>query len=287
MSTAYRLLAILAHPDDESFGTGGTLAHYTARGVEVHYLCMTDGASGTVEPQFLEDYDSITELRAAELACASEQLGLASHFFSGYRDSGMAGSEDNTLPDALANQPVEEVAAVVAHHIRRIKPQVVITHDPIGGYMHPDHIMSNRATTLAFELAGDAEALPDEPLPAYQPQKLYYSTFSKRFLKFLIIMLKLFRRDPSKFGRNQDLDLQDLVEAGDFPIHARIPIRAALPVRDAASDCHASQLGGGPPNSGIAGQLLRLFFRSENFMLAVPAQAPEQIERDLFTGVQA
>ena len=288
MSTSpLTLLAVLAHPDDESFGTGGTLAYYTSRGVQVHYLCMTDGASGTVEPEFLEGYDSIADLRANELACAAEKLGLASHFFSGHRDSGMAGSEDNQITEALINQPVEEVAGLIAHHIRRLKPQVIITHDPIGGYKHPDHIMSHKATKLAFTLAGDAQALPDETLLPYQPQKLYYTTFSKRFLKTIVFFLKLFRRDPTKFGRNKDLDLLDLVEAGDFPIHARVPIRRVRPIRDAASQCHASQLGGGPPNNSLIGMVLRFFFRNENFMRAMPQTPANFRENDLFAGVEA
>ncbi len=285
-SQAPTLLAVLAHPDDESFGMGGTLAHYADRGVQVHYLCMTGGESGTVEPEFLRNFGSISELRAHELACAARELGLTSHFFSGYRDSGMRGTPDNDHPKALVNQPVEEVAALVAHHIRRLRPQVIVTHDPIGGYLHPDHIAAHKATVRAFQSAGDPQAYPTDELPAYQPQKLYYNAFSKRFLKIMTAVLRLLGRNPAQFGRNQDVNLFELAEAGDFPIHARINVRASLPKRDRASACHASQLGSGPPNRGVLAFLLRYLRAHETYMRAYP-QAPDGLrESDLFSGVE-
>ncbi|HNB52951.1 MAG TPA: PIG-L family deacetylase, partial [Anaerolineales bacterium] len=109
VSNSKTLVAILAHPDDESFGMGGTLALYAKQGAKVYYICMTGGESGTVEPHFLENYNSIAELRYQELKCASEKLGLAGFIMAGYRDSGMPGSPDNAHPEALVNQPVEAV----------------------------------------------------------------------------------------------------------------------------------------------------------------------------------
>jgi N-acetyl-1-D-myo-inositol-2-amino-2-deoxy-alpha-D-glucopyranoside deacetylase len=90
------LLAVLAHPDDESFGMGGTLALYAARGVEVHLVCATRGEVGEVAPELLNRFESIAELRESELRCAAGNLGLAGVHFLGYRDSGMSGSPDNT-----------------------------------------------------------------------------------------------------------------------------------------------------------------------------------------------
>ena len=84
---------------------------------------------------------------------------------------------DNQHPNALAAQPVDEVAAKVVHYIRTLRPQVVVTHDPIGGYKHPDHIAMHRATVRAFELAADPSYSSD--LPAFKPQKLYYQTMPK------------------------------------------------------------------------------------------------------------
>src|SRR3989304_9965539 len=84
-----------AHPDDESFGVGSTLAQYVLSGSKVYYVCSTGGEAGTVAPEHMKGFSSITELREAELKCAVQALGLAGLIHLGYRDSGMAGSEDN------------------------------------------------------------------------------------------------------------------------------------------------------------------------------------------------
>ena len=101
------------------------------------------------------DFSSVAERRESELRCAAGILGLTGVYFLGYRDSGMPGTPDNQHPNALAAQPVDEVAAKVVHYIRLLRPQVVVTHDPIGGYKHPDHIAMHRATVRAFKLASD------------------------------------------------------------------------------------------------------------------------------------
>jgi LmbE family N-acetylglucosaminyl deacetylase len=109
-----KLLVVLAHPDDETFGMGGTLALYAQQGVEVHLVCATRGEVGEVEPERLEGFDSIGALREHELCCAADVLGLRKVHFLGYRDSGMPGTADNQNPQALVQAPVEQVAAQVA-----------------------------------------------------------------------------------------------------------------------------------------------------------------------------
>jgi LmbE family N-acetylglucosaminyl deacetylase len=177
------------------------------------------------------------------------------------------------------------VAARVVSHIRRLKPQVVITFDPIGGYKHPDHIHLHKATVQAFHLAGDPNFADPENLPPYCPQKLYYQTFSKTALRLIVRLLHLVGRDPRRFGRNGDIDLQTLVEDGNFPIHAVIDYRSVLAKRDAAAACHASQLGGGPPSRGVLGWIWNLFGGREVYMRAVPAPQKGEKEKDLFEGV--
>src|SRR4030065_2481947 len=103
----HTLLAVLAHPDDESFGMGGTLALYSQRGVETHLICATRGEAGEVDPQYLEGFSSISERRESELRCAAGMLGLSGVYFLDYRDSGMAGSPDNKKPNAPAAPPGE------------------------------------------------------------------------------------------------------------------------------------------------------------------------------------
>jgi len=94
----YRILAVLAHPDDESFGMGGTLAYYAQRGVKIHLVCATRGEVGEVEPEYLAEYQSIAELREAELRCAAEHLGIDGLHLLDYRDSGMPGTAHNRHP---------------------------------------------------------------------------------------------------------------------------------------------------------------------------------------------
>jgi len=277
------LLSVLAHPDDESFGMGGTLALYAQRGVQTHLICATRGEAGEVDPQYLEGFNSIAERRESELRCAAGILGLAGVYFLDYRDSGMSGSVENGHPQALAAQPVEAVAEKIAHLIRQIKPQVVVTFDPIGGYKHPDHIAIHKATVRAFELAGDP-AFASE-LPPYQPQKLYFHTISKTFLRISVAVLRLLGRDPRHFGRNGDIDLQAIVTEGNFPTHARINCQPVAEAKNAAAACHASQLGGALPRRGLIARLSRRASYTENFMRAVPEATRRSREGDLFEGV--
>jgi LmbE family N-acetylglucosaminyl deacetylase len=277
------LLAVLAHPDDESFGIGGTLALYASRDVDVHLVCATRGEAGDMPPELLEGFGSAAERREHELRCAADVLDLAGVHFLDYRDSGMPGSPDNEHPRALAAAPVEQVAAHVAHYIRLLRPQVLLTSDPIGGYKHPDHIAIHRATVEAFRLAAAPE-FQDE-LPPHRPDKLYYYVFPKGLLRFAVRLLPLFGLDPRRFGRNGDIDLLSLVEEGDFPVHAAIDFRKVIDKREAAAACHASQLGGGAPRRGPMGWLMRWFGRKEQFMRAYPPPEPGLSERDLFAGI--
>lgn len=277
------LLAVLAHPDDESFGMGGTLALYAQRGVHTHLVCATRGEAGEVDPQYLSGFASVAERRESELRCAAGILGLSGVYFLDYRDSGMPGSPDNGHSNALAAQPVEAVAAKVARLMRQIQPQVVVTFDPIGGYKHPDHIAMHNATVLAFQLAADPSFSSD--LPAFKPHKLYYHTISKTFLRISVVLLRLRGKDPRHFGRNGDIDLQAIIDEGRFPTHARINCQAVLETKNAAAACHASQLGGALPRRGLIARLSRKASYTETFMRAAPPACKRLRETDLFTGV--
>ena len=278
-----RLLVVLAHPDDETFGMGGTLALYARRGVEVHLVCATRGEVGEVEPERLAGFASVGELREHELCCAAEALGLRKVHFLGYRDSGMPGTADNQHPQSLVQAPVEKVAAQVAAYIRELQPQVVLTFDPVGGYMHPDHIAIHNATVLGFEMAGDPKA-KRQSLPPFKPQKLYFHTMPHGFMKLAVKLMPLFGKDPSKFGKNEDIDLTAVL-ANDFPTNARINYKKVARFREQASACHASQ--GGDRTSGyLVTWLLRQISSTETFMRAVPPPVKGYVEKDLFEGIE-
>jgi LmbE family N-acetylglucosaminyl deacetylase len=167
--------------------------------------------------------------------------------------------------------------------MRELKPQVVLTFDPIGGYRHPDHIAIQRATVRAFEQADNPAFAPDS-LPVFKPLRLYFHTMPHGFLKLAVRILPLFGKDPHKFGTNGDVDLASIAEV-DFPTNARINTRSVAKKKEQAGACHASQ-GGGRMGGGPASFFLRLFNGSESFMRAYPpVKKGEKLERDLLENV--
>ncbi len=283
------LLALLSHPDDESFGPGGTLARYAAEGVQVHVVIATDGDAGSVAAgQGPGPGRSLAQHRQEELARAAVILGLASVWNLPYRDSGMPGQPDNHHPRALIRQPWSRLVAEMVDFIRRLRPQVVITHDPYGGYGHPDHIRVCQVATAAFHLAGDPRYCPDptdrEPLPPHTPHRLYYFTLDKGMLRTVVWFLRLRGQDPRALGRNRDIDLVT-ISRWHTPIHARIPVEAYLARKEAASRAHASQYSGGPGFLGALPSVLqRHFRRHECFVQAFPTPPARPVD-DLFAGL--
>jgi len=277
------ILAVLAHPDDESFGIGGTLAYYTKKGYNVHLLCATRGEAGTVDEKYLQNYDSISALREAELHCAAKKLGLTDVHLMDYHDSGMPNTPENKHPNALINFPVEEVAGQVVKYIRKIEPEIILTFDPLGGYRHPDHIHIQKATTLAFEKANEPSFFPGEFSP-YKPSALYYHLFPRKFLKWAVLLMPLLGRNPRKWGRNEDIDLVSLVDV-DFPIHARVDIRGVVDIKREAGACHVSQ-GGIMMRHGLMGLATRALEKHEDFMRVYPPTNEKmKVVNDLFDGL--
>jgi LmbE family N-acetylglucosaminyl deacetylase len=282
MTKPRKILSVLAHPDDESFGMGGTLALYARQGVEVHLICATRGEAGTVDPEFLEGYDSVASCREAELRCAAEKLGIQRVTFLDYRDSGMPGSSDNQHPRAFINAPLEEVTEQVTAYIRSFKPDVVLTFDPVGGYHHPDHIHIHRAATEAFHAAGEPSAYPEAGAP-FQPDRLYFHIFPRTFVRVAVWVLRLIGQDPSRFGRNQDINLEILADDEDYPPHAQINYSRVKNIKEKASNCHASQI-----NFSSQSPLLLRLIRSvsagkDTFMQAFPEVPESYRTSDLFT----
>jgi LmbE family N-acetylglucosaminyl deacetylase len=277
------ILAVLAHPDDESFGMGGTLAYYARSGCNVYLVCATRGEAGVMDPEHLGNFKTTAEKREAELRCAAQILALKGVYFLGYRDSGMPGSEDNRHPDAQVGHPVEEVAGKVVKYMRDLKPDIVLTFDPIGGYKHPDHIHIQKATTLAFEKAADASFYPEAGEP-FKPAALYYHLFPRRFLKWATRLMPLFGMNPRKWGRNKDIDLKSLVEY-EFPTNARIDISSVVQAKREAGACHASQ-GGILMRRGLMGFVSRALEKHEEYMRAYPpANGKMKVTNDLFEGI--
>jgi LmbE family N-acetylglucosaminyl deacetylase len=279
-----RLLVAFAHPDDESFGPAGTLVHYASQGVSVHLACATRGEAGDVDPDLLEGYESLAELRTQELRCAAGHLGLTGLHFLDYVDSGMEGSPENEHPASLNQAPLEEVAEKLTRLIRLLRPQVVLTHDPSGGYFHPDHIKVHQATVPAFHSAGDAGRLPEQlgqGLEPFQAQKLYYTAFPRGLLRFVARMLPLIGQDPEAFGRNGDINVKRIAEVEQV-VTTKIAISRYREASERAARCHASQTGG---STGRVTGLLTRLVRTDTFSRAVPPFEGGRVERDLFAGI--
>jgi LmbE family N-acetylglucosaminyl deacetylase len=278
-----RLLAVLAHPDDESFGPGGTFARYAAEGVEVHIAIATDGAAGSVVDEFQSERERLAAVREKELETAVSILGGTLHTL-GYRDSGYINDPANDHPDAFMRADEQEATARVIRLIRQVRPQVVITHDETGGYFHPDHIMCWKVTTPAFHAAGDMTQFPELGEP-YQPQRLYYTAFPNRLVKMAALFMRLRGDDPTKVGRNKDIDLTRL---GVDPksLHAFVAYRDYWDVKQAASAAHASQgggAGGGPRWFPV--WIQRRFLARDTYIRAYPPVTNGFNEGDLFAGV--
>jgi len=282
-----RLLGIFAHPDDETFGLGGTLAKYAREGVEVHVCILTDGASGSTDPGSVASSEagSLAEVRRQELVCACEVLGVQLHVL-GYRDSGMEGSPDNKHPQSLYQADLDAVALDLVRVIRRTRPHVVVTHEPNGGYGHPDHIRVNHAVRRAWPWAGSAEACPElaaEGTEPWQPQRLYYSVVARSLLRWYIWLLRLRGQDPRHYGRQRDVDLTR-VGLPDRRIHVWLDVEAYLPVKRDAGACHKSQGGGSQRWRTGPRWLQRRSMRYETFVQAYPEKARRH--DDLFEGLE-
>ncbi len=284
--TPFRLLLSFAHPDDESFGMGATIAKYAHQGVQIALICSTNGDVGSVDPEFLNGYTSVAERRLDELRCAARTLGISEVITYGYRDSGMMGTPDNQHPDCLWQADEDVVTKRIVGDIRRLRPHVVVTFDEFGGYGHPDHIYMHRATTRAFHLAGDPSAYPDQiaaGLAPWQPDKLYYNTFPKTPLRIRLWLARLRGEDPRHMGKNRDLDLQEALDRAPHS-DARISVAAHHRAWDEAAACHASQLNPRHTNT-LMDYLQRVFIRHQDFTRAYPPRNGERLERDLFEGI--
>ncbi|MEW2495899.1 N-acetyl-1-D-myo-inositol-2-amino-2-deoxy-alpha-D-glucopyranoside deacetylase [Streptomyces nodosus] len=178
-----RLLLVHAHPDDESINNGATMARYAAEGARVTLVTCTLGEEGEVIPPALAHLapdrdDVLGPHRAGELAAAMAELGVTDHRFLGgpgrYRDSGMMDAPQNRRPEAFWSADLDEAAGHLVAVVREVRPQVLVTYDPDGGYGHPDHIQAHRVAVRAAELAGDPGFRPELGAP-WEIAKIYWN----------------------------------------------------------------------------------------------------------------
>lgn len=284
------LLGVFAHPDDESFGPGATLARYAAQGTDVHVIIATDGIAGSVEASHkLEEHEVLAQVRSTELANAAVALGIKTIWSLPYRDSGMRNTSANEHPDAFIQQPIDSLIDNLMEYIERLQPQVLLTHDPFGGYGHPDHIRCCESVTATFHLAREKFANNE----GYKgPQKLYYTANDKKIIRVFVKLMPYFGQDPTAMGRNKDINWVEIA-GWETPITTRIDARSHYQYRLAASRAHASQFGGGPGWMRMVPKFIRRrMIGFDNYTRAYPEALPltpnapaPLLEHDLFAGV--
>ena len=273
-----RLLAVFAHPDDESFGPSATLAVHSAAGVDVHIVTMTDGAAGAPAPGFPEGPE-LALIRHGELVAAAEALGATLHHLD-YRDSGYIGDPRADDPAAFSNiDPAGPITELV-RLIRAVRPQVVLSHDENGGYFHPDHIRTHEVVKAAFLAAGDAVKVP-EAGPAHAPERLYSEVRSNRWIKVMTRGMRLVGRDPTRVGVNRDVDLTR-VGVDPRTITTRIDVREGWAARQRSVACHRSQRGGTRLLERAPAALMARIAPTEAFRRELPPPWPGLREHALF-----
>ena len=223
------------------------------------------------------------EVRKHELIAAVDVLGGKLHML-GFRDSGYVGDPANEHPDAFIN--IDEILTTgrVVELIRELQPQVVITHDETGGYFHPDHIHCWKITTAAFFAAGDPDLYPGKGPAPYKPQRLYYSAFPNRMVWLFTTILRLRGKDPTRMGRNKDIDFTKLGIPHN-KLHARINYRQYWDLKRMASAKHQSQGGGTSNSRELPEWIQQRFLASEYFIRAYPQPVEGQVDLDLFAGI--
>ena len=223
------LLAVHAHPDDESSKGAATMARYADEGVRVVVVTCTGGEAGEIlnpamdKPGVLE---RMPELRRQELAKALEILNVTVHHWLGYRDSGMADSDTNGHPDAFANADLDEATGRLVAIIRAERPQVVLTYDERGGYPHPDHIRTHEVSVAAFEAAGDPDRFPE---PVVTTQVDVAAWLGRRRDALIAHATQI---DPNSFW----FAIPDEVTAEIYPWEDYTLARSLVPVRERETD---------------------------------------------------
>ncbi|PKB73772.1 MAG: hypothetical protein BZY75_00030 [SAR202 cluster bacterium Io17-Chloro-G7] len=270
------VLNVFAHPDDEGFGSGGVLAMLTARGARVIMVCATNGEVGEISDPSLATPDNLGQVRQEEMRRAGEVIGATDLRFLDYRDSGMDGTEDNNHPDSLNQAAPEEVVEKIVALIRAFRPDVVMTHDPTGGYGHPDHIAIYRHTDHAFRVAGGPE-FPNAGEP-WTPSLLYYVCFPRsNFKKIWETMLELGIKPP--FAS----EILDKVGSPDQDVTTVVDASSHVDTKIASLECHRTQIDVGGPFERLPQDYMREIMGTEYFTLA--AYPPGDANADLFAQV--
>jgi LmbE family N-acetylglucosaminyl deacetylase len=270
MADSLKLLAVFPHPDDETLGLGPTLAKYAAENVETYLVCATRGERGWFESEGPDPgWEGVARIREAELRCAAEHLGLREVNFLDYIDG-----------DVDQANPAEIIGKIVAH-VRRIRPQVVVTFPPDGAYGHPDHIALSQFTNAALVCAADDSYRDSDGQVAHRVSKFYYMVDSAEMVAAAVETFGGIRMDVDGVTRHH-------VGWQDWQITTRIDTEKYLAQVHKAVHCHKSQLPGYGPFAEMSAAQLGTFYRTGTFYRAFSlVNGGRRVETDLFDGLRA
>jgi N-acetyl-1-D-myo-inositol-2-amino-2-deoxy-alpha-D-glucopyranoside deacetylase len=286
-----RMLLVHAHPDDESIGTGATMAKYAAEGAHVTLVTCTLGELGEIIPPELahlaEDADGgLGQYRIGELAKACAALGVTDHRFLGgpgrYRDSGMMGLPSNQAPGCFWQADVDEAAAELLTVIREVRPQVMVSYDDNGFYGHPDHIQAHRVAWRAFALAGGLVS------------KFYATAMPRSVLAGAVESLRASPAGGKVPGGGPAFEQVESVDdlpfgVPDEVVTTQIDAAAWLEQKLAAMRAHATQISVDSPFFAFSDNVGQRALGREYYTLLAgprgPGDGPDGRETDLFAGI--
>jgi len=268
MEDNLRLLCVLAHPDDESLGMGGTLAKYAREGIHTHLVTATRGERGRFgDAPVRPELRVVGETREAELRAAAKELGIRSVDFLDYID----GDLDRANP--------HEVQGKIAAHIRRIRPHVVATFGPEGAYGHPDHIAISQFAGAAIALAADS-LWNESGDPAHRVSKFYYIAWTKAKWDAYQAALK-------KLVSNVDGVERQVVPWADWAITTVIETPGVWSVVWRAVSCHRTQMSVYVKLEHLPEDHHRaLWERQEYYRVFSSVNGGRKTETDLFEGLR-
>lgn len=269
MAETLKLLAIFPHPDDESLGMGPTLAKYSAEGIGTYLICATRGERGWNGPEEQDPgLEALGAIREKELRCAAENLGLREVLILHYID----GDLDQADP--------QEIIPNIVNHIRRIRPQVVVTFAYEGNYGHPDHIALSQFTAAALVCAADASYTTTSPQSPHRVSKFYHMVDSKSAVDLIREFIGEINMSVDGVTRNQ-------IGWDDWAITSRIDANAYFDLAWKAVMCHKSQLPGYGPMVELPRDSLIKIFGVGNFIRVFSSvNAGRRQETDLFEGLR-
>ncbi len=281
-----RLMAVHAHPDDESSKGAGTYAHYVAAGADVMVVSCTGGERGDIQNEALEATAmanrDMAGLRRIEMARAREVVGFE-HRWLGYQDSGLPENDEPVPANSFSVIPLEIAAAPLVGLIRSFRPQVLVTYEEGGGYPHPDHIRTHELSLYALDAAADPARYPEAGEP-WQVLKLYYDQIFNSARVDALYEAALAAAPGSELtARLAEFRSWRPGRADVSTTH--VPVGDLLELRDRALRSHASQVA---PDSAFffwPNDLQRQAWPWEDFQLARSLVETELPENDLFAGI--